>query len=68
MSEGCCRHHVALGDLVADLARRDSRFEVVTPPRFALTCFALKVSVLIEELALAKGPRSGAQLHWGSHR
>ncbi len=42
--EASCRHHIALGDLVADLVRHDSRFEIVTPPRFALTCFCLKVS------------------------
>ena len=45
-----CRHHIALGDLVADLVRHDSRFETVTPPRFALTCFCLKVSVTSENL------------------
>ena len=38
-----CRHHIALGGLVADLVRADERFEIATPPRFALTCFRLKV-------------------------
>ena len=38
-----CRHHIALGELFADLVRKDNRFEIVTPPRFALTCFVLKV-------------------------
>ena len=45
ISQSSCRHHIALGDLVADLVRRDSRFDTVTPPRFALTCFCLKVSI-----------------------
>lgn len=43
MSIFFCRHHIALGELVADLVRGDRRFEIVTPPRFALTCFSLKV-------------------------
>ena len=38
-----CRHHIALGELFADLVKKDNRFEIVTPPRFALTCFVLKV-------------------------
>jgi glutamate/tyrosine decarboxylase-like PLP-dependent enzyme len=36
------RHHIALGQWFADQVAADSRFEVVTPPRFGLTCFRLK--------------------------
>ena len=38
-----CRHHIALGELFAELVRKDDRFEIITPPRFALTCFVVKV-------------------------
>ena len=37
------RHHLALGELVADLVRADERFEIVTPPIFGLVCFRPKV-------------------------
>ncbi|CAK0780080.1 hypothetical protein CVIRNUC_004931 [Coccomyxa viridis] len=46
------RHHIALGELFAGLVRKDNRFEIVTPPRFALTCFVLKGPLGNETAAL----------------
>ena len=37
------RHHIRLAETVADLIRKDARFEVSAPPRFGLVCFHLKV-------------------------
>jgi glutamate/tyrosine decarboxylase-like PLP-dependent enzyme len=36
------RHHIALGQWFAEQVAADERFELVTPPRFGLTCFRLK--------------------------
>jgi hypothetical protein len=35
------RHHLELAEWFAAAVRADGRFEVVTPPRFGLTCFRL---------------------------
>ena len=37
------RHHLALMEEFVVLVRADERFELTAPPRFALTCFAVKV-------------------------
>ena len=37
------RHHLALTDAFVGLVEADERFELVAPPRFGLTCFAVKV-------------------------
>lgn len=36
------RHHIALGEWLAEQVKADSRFELVAPPRFGLTCLRLK--------------------------
>lgn len=37
------RHHIRLAETVAELVRKDARFELSAPPRFGLVCFHLKV-------------------------
>lgn len=42
-------HHLRLAKLFQGFVEADERFEITAPPRFALICFALKVSDLLIE-------------------
>ena len=46
MSLRLFRHHIRLAETVAELVRKDARFELSAPPRFGLVCFHLKVRPL----------------------
>ena len=41
------RHHIDLGKLFVSLVQTDARLEIVTPPRWGLVCFRLRVSQLL---------------------
>lgn len=40
--QGLVRHHIALGEWLAEQVKADDRFDLVAPPRFGLVCLRLK--------------------------